>query len=90
MTMRTLSMLALACLLTFFAAAPQSAEPARTEAATETTKDATAAKAKKTGNRKFCCKTDSGTACYVFGKASCSNCTKFCSGDMVIEPMGVK
>jgi len=36
-------------------------------------------------DKKFCCKTESGTGCYVFGDASCTNCTSFCSGNMVIE-----
>ncbi|USF86467.1 hypothetical protein [Candidatus Endoriftia persephone] len=43
-------------------------------------------KKKKTDlKKKFCCKSQSGHACYVFGKASCSGCMSFCSGDTVID-----
>ena len=46
------------------------------------------AKKKKVDNleKRFCCKTDGGTPCYVFGDASCTNCTGFCSGNMIIGP----
>jgi hypothetical protein len=39
--------------------------------------------------KKFCCKTEGGTSCYVFGAASCGNCTAFCSGKMVLEGGGL-
>jgi len=57
-------------------------------AAKQTTLDAKKKKKKKQAKlkKKFCCKTASGTSCYVFGNASCSNCTNFCSGDMGKNP----
>lgn len=50
--------------------------------------DALKAEKKKVGKleKRLCCKTASGNACYVFGNASCTNCASFCNGDMVIEP----
>ena len=63
------------------------ATSADSSAATTATIDAKKKKKPKKMKKKFCCKTASGTGCYVFGNASCNNCMSFCSGDMVIEPV---
>ena len=39
----------------------------------------------KSSESRFCCKNENNRACYVFGDASCTNCTAFCSGSMVVQ-----
>lgn len=39
-------------------------------------------------SQKYCCTSSGGHKCYVFGDASCSNCSDFCNGTMVIESSG--
>jgi hypothetical protein len=78
--MRSAWLSSLAIALTVLALSPGAAQAA--EAAGK--KEALAA-ARKTpqpgsGEKKFCCTSPSGKACYVFGSASCSACETFCKG----------
>jgi hypothetical protein len=40
--------------------------------------------------KKFCCTSPSGKACYVFGNASCSACESFCKGPTGRDAPGVQ
>ena len=46
------------------------------------------ANADGTSESRFCCKNENGRSCHVFGDASCTNCTSFCEGSMVVDPQG--
>lgn len=48
----------------------------------------TRVQAKKGASAKsrFCCNSSGGYGCYVFGKASCSNCDSFCGGSSFVSP----
>lgn len=85
--MRHFCTLAALSLLLCFSVSSRAAEPSAGLPKEIAVEGAVKKNQANSGTKKFCCKTEGGTACYVFGKSSCSNCSDFCSGSMVIEPV---